>query len=231
VRAKINAIRAAQPGLATRARSREVASSHQYLALACAFLEAHRPALIITHGLPGSGKSTFAQLALERMGAIRIRSDVERKRLFGLTPLEDSRGAADIYTPDATRRTYARLYKLARIALAAGFPVIVDAAFLRREERDHFRRLAADLHIPFAIASLRAPDAVLQSRLAQRQAQAIDASEADAGVLAMLQSVAEPLAQDERVSQVEFCSANGANTCGRPEEWVRLEALLPGIRL
>ena len=62
-----------------------------YLALARQCLGQYRPALIITHGLPGSGKTTFSQLALQQMGAIRIRSDVERKRLFGLGTLENSR--------------------------------------------------------------------------------------------------------------------------------------------
>ncbi len=231
VRAKISAIRAAQPGLSKRARGRELASARQHVALARACLEARRPALVITHGLPGSGKTTFAQLALERLGAIRIRSDVERKRLFGLDALASSRSGADIYSHEATRRTYARLHDLARIALAAGFPVIVDAAFLRHGERAHFCRLAAELHVPFAIASLQAPHDVLESRLIQRQAQAQDASEADAGVLSMLRAVAEPIAPDEQASNVEFFSDGDAHAFGRPEDWAHLLALLPGAAL
>ncbi len=227
VRAKIGAIRASQPGLPKRAQMREFAACREYIALAGHCLEARKPALIITHGLPGSGKTTFAQAALERLGAIRIRSDVERKRLFGLDPLADSRGGADIYSQEATRRTYARLHELARIGLAAGFPVIVDAAFLRRDERDHFRRLADDMRVPFAIASLQAPDAVMQARIAHRHTQARDASEADGAVLAMLRGVAEPLAPDEQASSVEFFNTDGAQGVGRPQDWARLETLLP----
>jgi predicted kinase len=59
-------------------------------------LARNKAALIITHGLPGSGKTTFAQIALERLQAIRLRSDVERKRLFGLSPLADSRASSGI---------------------------------------------------------------------------------------------------------------------------------------
>ena len=147
--------------------------------------------MIITHGLPGSGKTTFSQLALEQMGAIRIRSDVERKRLFGLGTLESSRArVGDIYSPEATRRTYARLHELARELLAAGFPVIVDAAFLKREERETFRKLAQSMSVPFAIASLHAGDSMLRERIRQRRN---DASEADVAVLDMLQATQQPL--------------------------------------
>ncbi|HSM98097.1 MAG TPA: AAA family ATPase, partial [Gallionella sp.] len=106
VRAKIAAIRAGQRGAAKT--DKQSKSCRSYLRLAHNCLTRRRPALIITHGLPGCGKSTFAQLALERLGAIRIRSDVERKRLFGLAALADSKAqtAADIYSENATRRTY-----------------------------------------------------------------------------------------------------------------------------
>jgi aminoglycoside phosphotransferase family enzyme/predicted kinase len=206
VRAKIGAIRLAQAGLSRRAHARERASCHAYLALGQRCLESRQPALIITHGLPGSGKTTFAQEALERLGAIRIRSDVERKRLFGLGALEDSGGGTDIYSKDATRRTYARLHALARTALDAGFPVIVDAAFLRRDERTHFHALARQMRVPFAIASLTAPDAVLRARIEQRQARAHDASEANARVLAMLQAAQEPLDEAENAHRTEFAN-------------------------
>jgi predicted kinase len=157
VRAKVCAIRAGQAGVSRRAKSDERVACRNYLVLARQCLGQCRPVMIITHGLPGSGKTTFSQLALEQMGAIRIRSDVERKRLFGLGTLESSRShVADIYSPEATRRTYARLHELAREILSAGFPVIVDAAFLKQDERDIFRKLAQNMSVPFAIASLHA---------------------------------------------------------------------------
>ena len=84
-----------------------------------------------------------------------LRSDVERKRLAGLAPLADSRAArpdGDLYAEAATEATYARLNALARQALTAGWPVIVDAAFLRRDQREAFRALAAP-----AVAKVRVP--------------------------------------------------------------------------
>ena len=78
---------------------------------------------------------------------MRLRSDVERKRLAGLAPLEQSSGhrALDLYTPNVTQRTYARLAQLAALVVRAGFTAIVDAAFLQRAQRDAFRRLAEQL--------------------------------------------------------------------------------------
>jgi hypothetical protein len=227
VRAKIAAIRARQRG-AAKARH-ELKSCRSYLGLAHECLTRRRPALIITHGLPGCGKSTFAQLALERMGAIRIRSDVERKRLFGLAALADSKAQidADIYSEDATRRTYARLKELARGLIAAGFPVIVDAAFLLHAEREGFRALAQEMAAPFVIASVQADAAVLAERLAQRSSRGNDASEAGIAVLQKLQLAQEPLRNDEQVATVTFIN-NGdvAALRSADEAWKSLDARL-----
>lgn len=193
VRAKISAIRANQE----RAKKKEMEACHSYLTLAHDFLNRRNPQLIITCGLPGSGKSTFAQAVLERLGAIRIRSDVERKRLFGLAALEKSH--EDIYSEEATFQTYARLHELARILLKAGFTVIVDAAFLRRNEREQFRALARETGAPFVIACLKACEATLIQRLERRKN---DASDADISVLRILQAAQEPLLDEENAVSV-----------------------------
>ena len=132
----VNAIHANQPGLPGNGKVKALESCRSFLTLAAECLALYRPALIITHGLPGSGKTTFAQAALERLQAIRIRSDVERKRLFGLLPLADSRSHPNgIYGSDATELTYVRVHELARELLMAGVPVIVDAASLKQDGR------------------------------------------------------------------------------------------------
>jgi len=227
VRAKVAAIRANQEDAAQAPH--ELAACRSYLALALDCLTRRHPALIITHGLPGCGKSTFAQIALERLGAIRIRSDVERKRLFGLAALADSRSqtGAGIYGEEATRRTYTRLHELARGLFAAGFPVIVDAAFLRHAERENFRMLAREMGAPFVIASLQADAAVLAERLAERRSRADDASEADAAVLRTLQAVQEPLQEEELAAAVTFTN-NGDTDALRAagENWKLLDARL-----
>jgi len=167
-----------------------------YLALAETLATPPTPALLLTHGLSGSGKSTASAALLWRQRSgrlIRLRSDVERKRLFGLVPLARSDGS--IYTPEATAATYGRLRTLAGEALAAGFSVIVDAAFLRRAERSDFRALAATRGLRCVILACEAPVDELRRRLRQRQN---DASEATVEVLEQQLGWMEPLTDDER---------------------------------
>jgi predicted kinase len=175
------------------------AAGPDYLAAAAHWCRPGEPRLLITEGLPASGKSHLALALLERCGAIRLRSDVERKRLHGLQPLERSASppGAGLYTEAATRRTYARLLVLAEAALRAGWPVIIDAAFLRLAQRDSFRRLAHALGLPFTILRCEAPEAVLQARLLARRHDPADASEADAAVLAQARAMQQPLAAHE----------------------------------
>ncbi|MGB2680507.1 MAG: AAA family ATPase, partial [Candidatus Competibacter sp.] len=131
VRAKVNAILGGQAGFSAPARETARSARCAYLQLALALTRPGAPFLLITHGLSGSGKSRRTGQLLERFpNAVRIRSDVERKRLFGLGPLEDSRSVpGGLYTPDLNARTYRRLYELADELLAAGLPVLADATF------------------------------------------------------------------------------------------------------
>jgi aminoglycoside phosphotransferase family enzyme len=220
VRAKVDAIRAAQPGLKPLAANELLKASRSYLDLARNCLAKPSPALIITHGLPGSGKTSISQAALEHYGAIRIRSDVERKRLYGLGALEDSRArfGESLYSSEATHRTYARLHDLARELLGCGFPVIVDAAFLRHGERARFRDLARQMNVPFAIAAMPADLPLLRERISRRMAKSNDASEADVAVLEKLAAVVEPVLPGEQAFTADF--ANEA------KGWEALERLL-----
>jgi aminoglycoside phosphotransferase family enzyme/predicted kinase len=201
VRAKVAALRAGQED-AESARG-EFGAARGYLDLALRIAEPPPPTLVITCGLSGSGKTTASTARLldpERPAAgslLRQRSDVERKRLFGLAAHESSGSPTDggIYTPAATARTYARLLDLARELLAAGWPVIVDAAFLKRAERDSFSALAARLGIGFSIlASEAAPDE-LRRRLLARSG---DASEATVAILDRQLAWFEPLSAAEQ---------------------------------
>jgi uncharacterized protein len=170
-------------------------AARRYLHAALAWIDAPRARLFITTGLPGSGKTFASQQVLEHEGAIRLRSDVERKRLFGIGALENSRaGGLDIYSAEATARTYARLFEVAQSALRAGYRVILDAAFLRAAERSHALALARSLKVSFSIVVCAAPPEVLHERLRTRTG---DASEANAAVLEQLRAVAEPLSSDE----------------------------------
>ena len=227
VRAMVNAIRAGQTSLAERARTEAIADCRDFVALATQRLAWDRPALIITHGLPGSGKTTFSQMALERLQAIRIRSDVERKRLFGLAPLADSSALAGaIYTANATQQTYARLHELARELLSAGIAVIVDAAFLKRHERELFRGLAHELSVPFAIASLQASTTALKVRITRRRNESNDASEADLAVLKSLQAQQEMPTPAEQAHTVELFN-EGKEFAVDAHAWEKIDRLIP----
>ena len=133
--------RALVRALAARLRTEQggaQACGPDYLACAEALARPMQPRLLITHGLSGSGKSTVAAALLAQAGAVRLRSDVERKRLHGLAPLADSAArGADIYTPESSQRTFEHLAEQARAVLQAGYPVIVDAglAVLAAQQR------------------------------------------------------------------------------------------------
>ena len=206
VRAKVGAIRAAQAGLTLAVAKSERAGCRNYMEFVASCFAVKRPALIITHGLPGSGKTTFSQMALERLQLIRLRSDVERKRLFGLGPLADScaNDGVDLYSAEVTRRTYVRLLELARALLMAGYPVVVDAAFPKQDERELFRQLAQELQVGFVIASIQASNEILRERIIRRQLAANDASEADIDVLEKLQHTHQPLSAAEQSQAVCF---------------------------
>ena len=199
VRAKIACIRAHQPAAGVRIQGRAHQEYGDYLALAEILAASGRPALVLMHGLAGSGKTTIAQALLERIGAIRVRSDVERKRLHGLGAQARTHAQpyAGIYGPASTRRTYERLRQAARDIAASGHCVIVDAAFLWRAERDEFRALARDLGVPFLIASCRASEGTLRRRVAEREAAMKDASEAGVAVLENQLATQESLGFDE----------------------------------
>ncbi|MDP3843887.1 MAG: AAA family ATPase [Oxalobacteraceae bacterium] len=227
VRAKVSAIRIGQPGLSQADAAQALASGRSYLDLAATLLRTRRGALIITHGLPGSGKSTLALELLVRRQAIRLRSDVERKRLFGLAALDRSNTDQDIYSAAATRKTYAHLQQTARQLLAAGWTVIIDAAFLRQQERAEFGQLAQQMALPFVIASTRADAATLQQRIRQRSALGTDPSEADIAVLEKLASVQQPLSPVELAHAVVFESRAGSNGfADLIDSWDRLDSLL-----
>lgn len=158
-----------------------------------------RPLLLLVCGLSGSGKSSVALELAPALGGVRIRSDVERKRLHGLAPTArpDAAQSARLYARDATGRTYARLGEIAAELLRAGIAAVVDAAALRRSEREALRALTAAQAAHFEIVECVAPEAVLRERIVQRLRAADDASDADLAVLDLQLRVREPLAAGE----------------------------------
>lgn len=194
VRAKVALLRAAQGGSADASA---LAAYREHLDLAEALAAPALPLLVMTTGLSGSGKSTVARALVESLGAVCVRSDVERKRLYGLAATERPADTAVLYGAEATARTYTRLGELARALIEGGIPAIVDAAFLRRSERDAMRSLARQLGVRCVVVECTAPEPVLRERLSHRAAHEADASDATGTVLDLQLQVREPLADDE----------------------------------
>lgn len=189
----------------------------RYLLLAHNYCERRAPFLAITHGVSGTGKSTIADKLAAAGGALRIRSDVERKRLFGLAPEQRSEAAdeASLYSSAMSRKTFERLCELAALALAAGFAVIVDATFLHKKSRDMFYRLARERQMPFAILDCVAPAEEVQRRLRQREQSGNDASEAGVRVMLSQQANAQPLDEEAQRYRVRTSSTENADELWR----------------
>ena len=155
------------------------------------YTAAKQACLILTRGLSGSGKSTHTQTLLQDMGAIRIRSDVERKRLF------PHNNTPNRYAAQATATTYAHLRGMAKRLLGASYSVVVDAAFLKQSQRQMFVELAREISAPLLILNCEASSEVLKARVGRRSRDGDDASEADLQVLSKQLTEAEALTLDE----------------------------------
>lgn len=183
VRAKVAVLQARQGGAGAEAALTRAA---EHVTLARRYIEPpEAPPLIITRGLSGSGKTTLTDRLIPYADFIRLRSDVERRRLHGLAARESSHSGlgTGLYGAAATIRTYDHLAAVAETLLRAGHSVLVDATFLRRAQRAQFQALAGRLNLPFRILDCHAPEAVLRERVAARARTAADASEADLAVL------------------------------------------------
>ncbi len=180
VRAVVAMARAAQ--LEGKEQEEQRQSAERHVALATGYLDPPEPLLIAVGGLSGTGKSTLAARLSARLGAapgaLHVRSDVERKRLFGVT--ETQRLDRQHYRIGAAQRVYAILEDKARAALAAGHSVIVDAVFAKPEERSAIERVAREAGRRFVGLWLTAPAETLIERVDKRRG---DASDADRRVV------------------------------------------------
>ena len=208
VRAKVALLRMAQQHDDCAAANQAHDEYSAFADLAEHFTKPRPTVLIITHGYSGSGKSTLSAQLAEKIGAFRIRSDIERKRLFGYRA--DARTGSGIdeglYSQDASLKTYRHLKELGKAVLDAGFPAIIDAAFLKTGQRELFRQLALDCGIPFHILDFQASDQELRRRIKQRQD---DASEATVSVLYTQQQSAQPLSTAEQSAVITVNTESG----------------------
>ncbi|MET0007626.1 MAG: AAA family ATPase, partial [Candidatus Thiodiazotropha sp. 6PLUC4] len=199
VRAKVSAIRITQSDLPHQQQPKYVEEYLSYLSLAESLIR-HPPAsLVITYGLSGSGKSTVSEQLSEQLMAIRLRSDVERKRLFPDAEKSNADGNHTRYSGQATQITYAHLCAMARRLLQSGFSVTIDAACLKQWQREIFIQMAESLQVPVLILECKVRQEVLEKRILSRKQLGVDASEADLDVLSLQQRSIEPLTEKERL--------------------------------
>lgn len=210
VRAKVACIRASQME-SEFARTTEQEHVRAYLALALNYVQPRPIRLWITHGVSGSGKTIGSDWVIAQRQMIRIRSDVQRRRLFSkpvagkLNQLGDGyldsgsdEIATGIYSTSASEATYLHLWSLARELLMAGYSVLVDATFLRQRDRQRFHELARAFKAEFCILHFDADRAILERRICERLATGLDASEASIRVLEFQLANQEPLTPSER---------------------------------
>lgn len=198
----------------------------RYLALAAQLCQPRPQWLWLAQGVSGAGKSHHTAPLVAARGMVRLRADVERKRLFGLAPAQASTGAdtgqaaavvvaGGIYSAQAHARTQAALLARARQVLQAGFAVLVDATFLAQAQRAPFLALAQQLQLPLRILAFAAPEALLRERVQRRLQQGGDASEATLEVLQSQLARREPLTAQEEALAVRIDTT-------QPVDWAEL---------
>lgn len=217
VRAKVDAIRAGERDDEGAMRA-DLAEATRYCDMAAHQTAARRPLLIVMHGLSGSGKTWISERLMADLPAIRVRSDLLRKRLFGLgeTDKSGSPVAAGIYIAGADDDVYAGLCSRAGPALREGHNAILDATFLRRGQRDRARELARDCGAGLVIVNATAPAEELRRRIRARESQGSDASEANLAVLEHQLRSVEAMTAAEELRSIAIDSRDADALAGLP---------------
>ncbi|MFN0127894.1 MAG: AAA family ATPase [Verrucomicrobiales bacterium] len=209
VRAKVSALRLTQAGATAKEAAAGQSAVHAYLSLARTTIEAPTGQLVITHGVSGSGKSHLARHLCHRLGWIHLRSDAERKRLFGAWGIggrpsstkTSQATATDMYRPEVTDQIYEEVLPAQALAvLRAGFSIIVDATSLKRHHRQAMAAVAQRCGARFRILDCRVDETRARQRIETRRLAGLDPSDATADVLAHQWTTVDPLDPDERAA-------------------------------
>ena len=207
VRAKVAAIRSQERQSDGRA-SEDLSLMQAYCDMALQRCRERKPTLVTMHGLSGSGKTWLSSRLVSATSAIRIRSDIERKRMFGIAETSGSGSGVGmgIYSKAATEKLYRQLHGLASTILRAGHTVILDAAYLNYSDRESAHRLAANCGAYFVILDVNTPVCVLRERIANREG----VSEANLDVLDHQMKNFEPLKPEEKVDTIHWDTGSNA---------------------
>lgn len=174
VRAKVTSFLLDDASVPLSVKEEATTTASNYYKQAWEYTQPKQGRLILMSGLSGSGKSTTARYLALQLGAIHIRSDAVRKHLGGISLKE--RGGDDLYTPEMTEKTYARLLNLGIILAKQGFSVILDAKYDRQQLRQEAIAQAEKHQIPLKIIYCTAPLEVIQERLVNRTNDIADAT-------------------------------------------------------
>lgn len=159
-------------------RSAQAAEARAYLARAGELLERPAPRLVAIGGFSGSGKSSLAYALASALGAAPgarvLRSDVLRKRHFGVAPEASLPQSA--YRAELSGEIHETLLRYADALLADGHSVIVDMVFDRPQARAAAEAVARSNAVAFTGFWLSAPRAVLAERIRARRGDASDAT-------------------------------------------------------
>jgi len=199
VRLKVASIQSEQ--LHEDAQGEHAIKTRHYLELARALMDTpDHPRMLLMHGFSASGKTYTSGKLIADMPAIRVRSDLERKRLHGLPRHQHARSDIEsgLYSGTATDQTYMTIARHCETGLRAGFNMIADATFLRRQSRSRFLDLARRLGARAAIMECSAALETLQTRIRQRTTKGVDESDADLAVLEYQMAHFDPLDDEER---------------------------------
>jgi predicted kinase len=122
-------------------------------------------------GLVGTGKSTLAQALAKRLGLVVIASDVTRKQLVGIPVTEHRFEGFDsgIYSVELSRKTYDKMFSSAGAILREGGSVVLDASFIKAEERLEAKKLAEETGADFFIIECTLDEESIKKRLERRR--------------------------------------------------------------
>lgn len=191
VRAKVCGLQLQQLDKTSENWHKNLQAMRTYIQLAISYNKQETPFIVITHGISGSGKSWTSSRIADRTSAIHIRSDVERKRLYKNKPEQ-------MYESDATIKTYKHLLALTKKIIKCNYPVIIDATFLKRQQRKMFEQLASEKHIPYHIILCEADDETIRQRLKRRSREIDNVSDATIEVMQQQSGHIEALDQQEK---------------------------------
>ena len=212
VRAVVTAIRQRQSQNSPQPAASARLDASRYIELAADLVDTPPARLYLMHGFSGSGKTWRSQRMVAELSALRVRSDLERKRLPGLAAEQEVTGVIDagLYGAEVSEQTYSTLYRHCETGLRAGFDMIADATFLRLQHRERFRELARSLAVELSIVDCSAPEEVLRERIRNRAAGQSDASDADIAVLEHQLRHHDPLTDPER--ELVWSGSGSANS-------------------